>query len=78
MSTHDDREINPKLRYKNCKYICNQHKPTSKHKAKINKHKWNDSSTMKVGYFNTHLHQWTDNSYKNNKETLAFNDTLDP
>ena len=34
---HNDQGINPRRRYKNCKYVCNQHRSISMYKANTNK-----------------------------------------
>ena len=36
---HNDQGINPRRRYKNCKYLCTQHMSTSIHEANANSHK---------------------------------------
>ena len=36
---HDDQGINPRRSYNNCKYLCTQHRSTSKLKANANSHK---------------------------------------
>ena len=51
---HNDKEINPRIRYNNCKYICTQHKSTQIHKVNINNVKGEiDRNTIIVGDFNT-------------------------
>ena len=38
-SLHNAQEIFPRRRYNSCKYLCTQHRRTSKHKANANSHK---------------------------------------
>ena len=54
---HNDQGINPRRRYNNCKYKCNQHRKTSTNKPnilRVIKGKV-DSNTVIIGNFNTSI-----------------------
>ena len=76
---HNDQGTNPRRRYNNYKYICTQHRSTSKHKATANSYKrGNNSNTIIVGDFNISLTPMDRSSkQKINKEKQALNDTID-
>ena len=69
----------PRGRRTNSKYLCTQHRSTSKHKTNITNIKGEiDSNTIIVGDFNTPLTPMDRSSkQKINKETQVLNDTLD-
>ena len=75
---HNDKGINLRRRYNNCKYLGNKHRSTTVHKEMLTAIKGEiNSNTIIVGDFNAPLSPMDRSTkMKINKETQALNDTL--
>ena len=75
---HNDKGINPTIRYHNCKYSLDIRAPTHIKQILTDIKREMESNTTIVGDFNTPLTPMNRSSkQKINKETQALNDTID-